>query len=155
MVSSAPEALKWPIVSYTRLVDGADGVCSGLAEGSFVSIGSPWYESWMDVDFTGNLPSVYSWVAGGHETFLYGYDKTKQVFYGQNSWGANWGRGGRYTMPFSAINAFKQDGGYDGHIVSVDWTGGPIPPPPPEPTPKPCSMRLMYRILTGGSDYQV
>ena len=151
--SSAPEALKWPIVSYTRLVDGVDGVCSGLASGSFVSIGSPWYESWMDTDGEGTLEERYDWVAGGHETFLYGYDKTTGFFMGQNSWGSSWGLGGRYKMPFSAINAFKQDGGYDAHLVTVDWSGVE-PPPPPPPNPKPCSMRLMYRILTGGHDYQ-
>ena len=162
-----PEAAKWTLLTYVRITDGADNICSAIADGHFVSIGAPWYESWMDIGSDGVLPAQYGFVAGGHETFLYGYDKVKQVFYGQNSWGTSWGKGGRYVMPFSAIAAFETGDGYDAHYVTASWG---VPPPPPEPppippvppvpptptpTPSPCALKLMYRVLTGQKQLKV
>jgi C1A family cysteine protease len=129
----APEALKWPIVSYTRCVDGIDGIKSALAAGHLVSIGSPWYSSWMYPDANGNCPDSYDFVAGGHEYLCYGYDSGRKILLCQNSWGKSWGNGGRFTIPFSAIDEFKFDGGYDAHYVNVDW--GDVEPEPPEPEP--------------------
>lgn len=126
------EAGKWPIISYDRLVDGVDGIMAGLASGHLVSLGTPWYESWSETDSYGNLSEEYGWVSGGHEYLCYGYDKTKQVFMCQNSWGKEWGKSGRFTLPFSAIEQFKLDGGYDAHIVNVMWEE-PVTPEPPAP----------------------
>jgi len=123
------EAAKWPIIEYFRVVDGIDYICNALFEGNFISLGSPWYESWCEVGSDGVLPEDYSFIAGGHATFLYGYDKKKKVFHGQNSWGSSWGNGGLFEMPFSAIEQFKKDGGYDAHYPVVRWVD--IPPPPP------------------------
>jgi hypothetical protein len=145
----APEAAKWPILSYVRVTDGAFNICSAICEGHFVSIGSPWY--WNDTDADGNLAEDYSECLGGHETFLYGYDKTLKVFYGQNSWGASWGKGGRYVMPFSAIDAFKKDGGYDAHYVTVEWAA-PAPPDPPTPTPTPTPSAKKYLRVSYSPD---
>jgi hypothetical protein len=131
------EALKRPILAYFRVTGGTEGICSALSLGCFVSIGVPWFDKWMDTDRDGNLAEVTELddVAGGHEVFLYGYDIPKQLFYGQNSWGKEWGKNGRFTMPFSAFDVFKQFGGYDAHYVAVDWAKEPEPPVPPEPVP--------------------
>ena len=139
----APEAKKWPEASYIRVTDGADYICSAIADGHFVSIGAPWYDAWCEIGSDGVLPADYGLVAGGHETFLYGYDRMKGVFYGQNSWGPDWGFHGRYVMPFSAIAAFKRDDGYDAHYVNVEWAAGPTPPDPPAPGAKKY-IRLSY-----------
>jgi len=134
-VSVIPEAAKRPLISYTRITDGVDNICDALAAGNFVSIGSPWYESWMDTDSQGRLEENYDNVVGGHETLLYGYDRIGKFFYGQNSWGTSWGNRGRFLMPFSAIEAFKASDGYDAHYVTVEWRN-PVPPPPdPDPVP--------------------
>lgn len=123
-------AKDYPVLSYVRCVDGETGLCSALAQCHFVSLGSPWYESWMEYgENSGSLSQDHSQVAGGHETLLYGYDLKKRVFYGQNSWGEGWGHGGRYVMPFAAIKAFKRDGGYDGMYLSLGTS-----PWPPEGT---------------------
>lgn len=134
----APEALKWPIVSYTRLVDGVDGIMGALASGHLISLGTPWYGSWSDTDANGILSDNYGSVAGGHEYLCYGYDSTLRLLYCQNSWGPSWGKSGRFAIRYSAIDAFKSDGGYDAHIVLVDW-GEVVPPEPdpPEPDPDP------------------
>jgi hypothetical protein len=128
----AKNARDWPLVTYIRVTDGVPNICDAIAQGYFISIGSPWYDSWIDVGSDGTLPEDYSSVAGGHETFLFGYDQTKKVFYGQNSWNVDWGRAGTYVMPFSAIDQFKVDGGYDCHYVTVNWTATPTPPTPTE-----------------------
>lgn len=125
--SDEAEAKKYPIVTYIRVTGGSNGIMNALASGNMVAIGTPWFEEWSDIGSTGILPAITdkSIPMGGHETFLYGYDKVKQVFYGQNSWGADWGRRGRYTMPMSAFTMFRAFGGYDAHYVTVNWTGAP------------------------------
>jgi len=131
------EASKYPLLSYYRITGGTDGICSALAQGFPVSIGTSWFDKWMNPGSTGLLPTVtaYDSVAGGHETCLWGYDKTKQVFYGVNSWGTSWGKTGFYLMPFSAFSVFNSLGGYDAHYVNVNWSVTPTPTPTPTPVP--------------------
>ena len=107
------EAAKFPMLSYWRITGGTSGICDALAQGNFVSLGSPWYESWMDIRIDGILPNVgrYDSPAGGHETCLYGYDLIKKIFYGMNSWGTSWGKKGHFLIPFQAFNYFNAWGG--------------------------------------------
>ena len=37
---------------------------------------------------------------GGHAMMIDGYDMRTGRFYGWNSWGKSWGRGGRFSLPF-------------------------------------------------------
>jgi len=129
------QATKYPNFAYFRCVDGVDGICSALASGYLVSIGTPWFDKWMNIASNGKLPTVSSAdsVAGGHETILAGYDKTTALFYGQNSWGMSWGGSGRYYMPFQAFGVFKQLGGYDAHYIQFN----PVSPTPVPPSPAP------------------
>jgi len=121
-----PEAAKYPLLSYYRVVDGVEGICEVLANGQYVSIGTPWYEKWVD-PVNGELAEVsfLDPIAGGHETCLYGYDKDKGIFYGINSWGTDWGNKGFYTMPFSAFGVFKVMGGYDAHYIGYTYAPEP------------------------------
>jgi len=126
-----PEAAKYPLLSYYRIVDGAIGICEVLANGQYVSIGTPWFDKWMAPE-NGVLPEVglLDMVVGGHETCLYGYDRDSQIFYGINSWGTDWGSQGLFTMPFSAFDVFKKRGGYDAHYIGLS--------PAPEPEESKC-----------------
>ncbi len=153
------DAAKWPLASYSdvpqlgvgyyRVTNGADGICEAIAAGNFVSIGIPWPNSWMDSkDGVLSTIKASSAIAGGHEVFLYGYDKIKGIFYGQNSWGTSqWSYSGKvvpkgcFTMPFSVFEIFKQIGGYDAHYIKVNWGATP-PPVPPGPTPVPTSQKI-------------
>lgn len=145
-----PEAAKWPLVGYSdapqlklgyyRVTAGADGICSALAQEKLVSIGIPWPSKWMSSK-DGVLPAITasSSIAGGHEVVLYGYDKTKGLFCGMNSWGTTqWSYTGKvipkgcFTMPMSVFEVFKKLGGYDAHYVEVKW-GALEPPVPPTP----------------------
>lgn len=130
------QAIKYPKFTVYRVDNGADGIMAALAEGHPVAIGSPWPSSWMNCP-DGLLPTPIATTpsVGGHETFLYGYDKAANTFFGQNSWGASWGLSGRYKMPFASLAWFKSNGGYDAHYVTML---DPATPPQPEPEPKGC-----------------
>ena len=126
--SLEPEAAKTPLLAYYRVVDSAEGICSAIASGFYVSIGTPWFKKWMNPmpswrclwkNVPGILPEVTALdeLIGGHETCLYGYDKAAKLFHGINSWGSTWGDRGLFYMPFSAIEVFKELGGYDAHYI--------------------------------------
>jgi hypothetical protein len=121
-----PEAKRWPVIMYYRVAGGVPALCDALAQGNFIAIGAPWYDLWNDPFPSGTLqvPTDSSEVQGGHETFMYGYDRTLNAFLCQNSWGVGWGKGGRFTMPFAAIDRFKRDGGYDAYYMKVEWQFG-------------------------------
>lgn len=139
-------ASNWPLLKYTRCVDGYIGICSAINLGYYVSIGTPWFGKWLSTK-TGVLASVKATdhLVGGHATCLYGYDIAKQVFYGINSWGTSWGASGLFTMPFSAFGVFKLLGGYDAHYIDVRW--GQLFPKP-EVYPK---VRLLASLDDGKS----
>lgn len=155
-----PEAARWPIISYSRVIGGAAGIASALAEGKPVSIGTPWYDEWCYPGPDGLLPKITtaSRPAGGHATIVYGYDMTTEtlrihgegLFLCQNSWGETYGAGGRFLLPMSAFKVFTQQGGYDAYTIDVDWTGprpepGPMPPKPlDDPAPS-----LISKITLG------
>ena len=113
-------AKKYPLLAYYRVTNDVAGICSALSKGFPVSIGTPWFNKWMNPKKDGVLAVVTTKdiVAGGHETCLYGYDSIKGVFYGQNSWDVTWGNKGRYIIPFSAFSVFKKIGGYDAYYVT-------------------------------------
>jgi hypothetical protein len=126
------EAAKWPLASYVRVTDGSAGIISALAAGHFVAIGIPWPDQWFDCPVSGNLPIVtksdFS-LAGGHELFVYGYDKPSKKFLVQNSWGIDYGNKGHCRMQMNAFDGIFQDqGGYDAHVATVNW--GSTPPTP-------------------------
>lgn len=128
-------ASDWPAGRPERCVDGVDGICAALAAGHFVSIGTPWYASWEETDAQGQLSENHLEVVGGHAYLVVGYDTAKGLLKCLNSWGPAWGLKGFFYVPFSAVTAWKRDGGYDAWTAPVDWKNGPVPPPI-EPEPK-------------------
>lgn len=119
------QAIKYGNFQYFRIDNGVDGIMSALADGHLVSIGTPWFDTWMNP--TGGVLDNVSEddpVAGGHETILYGYDSTIKLFMGQNSWGKSWAAEGKFSMPYQAFDVFKQLGGYDAHYVTFNATQG-------------------------------
>ena len=164
------EAAKFPVISYYRITGGATAICDAIANGYYVSIGTPWFNKWMNPPVTGILSTVSKsdGIAGGHETCLYGYDQNKQLFNGMNSWSSDWGNQGHYQMPFQAFNIFGNFGGYDAHYVTVKWgelesssfssssstTPAPVPPPTPPPTPTD-TYRIQVSQSKNGGPWQV
>ena len=47
-----------------------------------------------------NLPKKTEQCVGGHAVLAVGYDDAAKRFIVRNSWGADWGMGGYFTMPY-------------------------------------------------------
>lgn len=50
-----------------------------------------------------NLPGPHEEVLGGHAVLAVGYDDDAQRFIVRNSWSADWGQDGYFTMPYAYI----------------------------------------------------
>ena len=129
--SEYPDAAIYPLIDRRRVTGGVDDICSAIMTNDAVSIGTPWFTQWED-SLGGTLPlPSKTWTlpeGNWHETLLYGYDRTKGIFYGMNSWGITWGNFGHYTMPFEAFNVFNSFGGWDCmYAVIPQW---PVEPKP-------------------------
>jgi C1A family cysteine protease len=155
------KAATLPLQAYFRITGGVASICDALAQGYYVSLGIPWFDTWMDPP-NGVLPNISrkSNMVGGHEIFIYGYDQGQQIFFCQNSWGDSWGNKGRFTLPFQAFDYFNRFGGYDAHYMTMDWAPAPpvppTPPTPPEPPapPTPATKKIRVQESIDGSDYQ-
>ena len=131
------QATKYPNFAYYRIGDGVNGICSAIAEGHLVSIGTPWFNKWYYQNpIEGILPEVTEndVFIGGHETCIYAYNLDTGYVYGINSWGVEWGKNGLFAMPMSAFEVFKQLGGYDAHYITFEASITPPEPPSPEPS---------------------
>lgn len=96
------EALDHQITSYHRLLTVND-MRACLAEGFPFVFGFTVYEKFesQDVARSGIVPMPTSGerVIGGHAVLAVGYDDPKQRLLARNSWGADWGMGGYFTLP--------------------------------------------------------
>ncbi|MGC3996707.1 MAG: C1 family peptidase [Anaeromyxobacter sp.] len=61
-----------------------------------------------------DLPGGDEQVMGGHAVLAMGYDDAKQRFLVRNSWGADWGKDGHFTMPYAYLT--------DRQLASDFWT---------------------------------
>lgn len=73
-------------------------------------IGVNWYESMFYPSKTGRL-RVAGAVAGGHEVELYGLSVARKTVMGWNSWGADWGKGGRFTLSWADLDRLLSENG--------------------------------------------
>lgn len=102
------EALSWRISEY-QSVDNSNiqNVKAAIAQGHAVIFGFTCYESLESdkVAETGIIPMPLKneSVIGGHCTYLHGYDDSKQLFDGRNSWGRSWGQKGNFQIPYEYI----------------------------------------------------
>jgi C1A family cysteine protease len=105
-------ALKDRVSQYLRLDhDSSVPLLTCLASGYPFVFGFSVYESFESprVAETGvvPLPRLGERVLGGHAVVACGYDLKASRFTVRNSWGARWGVGGYFTMPFAYLtNAF-------------------------------------------------
>lgn len=105
-------ALKDRVSQYLRLDHvSPTSLLTCLASGYPFVFGFSVYESFESprVAETGvvPLPRLGERVLGGHAVVACGYDLKASHFTVRNSWGARWGMGGYFTMPFAYLtNAF-------------------------------------------------
>ena len=101
------DALTHLVTSYHRVTQTAEQVKGCLAEGYPVVFGFTVYESFESaaVAKSGvlNMPAKGEQTVGGHAVAAVGYDDKEKRFIIRNSWGADWGMKGYFTMPYNYL----------------------------------------------------
>ncbi len=104
--------------SYQSVVQNIQQIKGCLASGYPVVFGFTVYDSFesQQVATTGilNMPGASEQVVGGHAVLCVGYDDSQQRILVRNSWSANWGQKGYFTMPYQYIT--------DANLASDLWT---------------------------------
>jgi C1A family cysteine protease len=94
-------------VSYQALVQEVNQMKGCLASGYPFVFGFTVYESFESaaVAKSGHapMPSPSERAIGGHAVMAVGYEDAQQRFLVRNSWGANWGMAGYFTMPYAYL----------------------------------------------------
>jgi C1A family cysteine protease len=100
------------ITAYARVdrSNGIQGIKQALASGYPIVFGFTVYESFESEDManTGvlHMPDLHTeQCMGGHAVLMVGYDDTTQRVKVRNSWGANWGQHGYFTMPYAYVTS--------------------------------------------------
>jgi C1A family cysteine protease len=97
-------ALDHQALSYQRVPRTLDQMRGCLADGYPFVFGFTVYESFEsgEVARTGvaPLPTDGESILGGHAVLAVGYDDESRRFLVRNSWGAGWGQGGYFTLPY-------------------------------------------------------
>ena len=100
------QGLAHQVLSYHRILTVQE-MKSCLAEGYPFVFGFTVYEAFESatVAKTGqlNLPRPKEKSLGGHAVLAVGYNDAAQRFIVRNSWGANWGLHGYFTMPYDYL----------------------------------------------------
>jgi C1A family cysteine protease len=100
-------AKKRRILSYHR-INTVDEMRTCLAEGLPFLFGFTVYESFESqiVARSGvlNMPTARERVVGGHAVMAAGYTDTNRRFIVRNSWGADWGNKGYFTIPYDYLS---------------------------------------------------
>ncbi len=105
-------------VSYARVVQTTGQMKACLAAGYPFAFGFSVYESFESQAVASSgvvpLPASGEELLGGHAVLAVGYDDASQRFLVRNSWGAGWGQGGYFTMPYAYLG--------DRSLASDLWT---------------------------------
>lgn len=102
------EALHNQAVKYGRLTQSEVALRSNLAAGYAFAFGFSVYQSFEaeEVARTGivPLPLPHEAPLGGHAVVAVGYDNDRQLYKVRNSWGAGWGDGGYFWLPYAYLH---------------------------------------------------
>ena len=96
-----------PAVEYSRLIQDLDQMKACVAAGYPFVFGFTAYESFesQEVARTGvaGLPDPSETAVGGHAVMAVGYEDLSSRFMVRNSWSADWGLHGYFTMPYEYL----------------------------------------------------
>ncbi len=95
------------IITGMKLTDKLSGVRRGLASGMPVLLSMLVFESIAKTGKDGLLPMPREGdkLVGGHAVLAVGYDNRRGVLIVRNSWGAEWGDGGYFYLPYDYVRA--------------------------------------------------
>lgn len=112
------DALNHQVVSYQRVNPDLAQMKGCLAAGYPFVFGFTVYDAFESaaVAQSGvlNLPTSAEQVVGGHAVLAVGYDDVAQRFIVRNSWGAQWGQKGYFTIPYAYL--------ITGNLADDFWT---------------------------------
>lgn len=101
------EALKHQVLSYHRVDRNLETMKACLAEGFPFVFGFTVYDAFESatVARTGilNMPTGNENVVGGHAVLCVGFDDASKRFIVRNSWAADWGQKGYFTIPYNYL----------------------------------------------------
>lgn len=101
------DALNHLVTSFHSVSRDINQMKGCLADGYPFIIGFTVYQSFESavVAQTGrvNMPAPAEEIVGGHAVLVVGYDDEEQRFIVRNSWGADWGNNGYFTMPYEYL----------------------------------------------------
>ena len=101
------EALRSRAVSYQRVTRSLTQLKGCLANGYPFVFGFQVYESFEGDEVasggTAPMPGREEQPIGGHAVLAVGYDDATGRFLVRNSWGAGWGDGGHFTLPYAYL----------------------------------------------------
>ena len=107
-----------PAVQYSRISQDAGALKACLAAGYPFLFGFTVYESFESdaVAHSGmvSMPQPGETSLGGHAVMAAGYDDGSGRFLVRNSWGAGWGMGGYFTIPYEYLK--------DPNLADDFWT---------------------------------
>lgn len=87
-----------------------NNVANAILEYGPVVVGTPWYEGFMEPDEEGNV-SIYGNVLGGHAYVITGVNLNEGKLRCKNSWGKEYGKGGRFLMTFETMQRLLDEDG--------------------------------------------
>ena len=100
-------AMQHRAIKFQRVVRDIEQMKGCLAEGNPFVVGFTVYNSFESSEMatTGilEMPKKGEAMVGGHAVLVVGYDDSSKRFIVRNSWGANWGKGGYFTMPYKYL----------------------------------------------------
>lgn len=101
---------KWQALAYQRVAGDLRSVKTCLAEGWPVVFGFTVYPGLETEETaqTGRVPMPNMWAEeplGGHAVLAMGYDDAGRALLVRNSWGAEWGIGGHFWLPYDYVEA--------------------------------------------------
>jgi len=100
-------ATRHKVQRYMRVEQTLASLKQRLADGHPVVTGITLYERFESKEVAktgrGALPVAGEKVVGGHAVLIVGYNDQNQTFELRNSWGAHWGDGGYFTLPYAYV----------------------------------------------------
>ena len=112
------DAVRHTAVSYQRLTPVLSQLRGCLASGYPFVFGFTVYESFASASVAkmghAPLPAATERSLGGHAVLGVGYDDRRQWFIVRNSWSAQWGLKGYFTLPYAYVT--------DADLAADFWT---------------------------------